>query len=109
MKTLSLAEIDKRRRERREAGLQDVERRLRAHAHGCSGRYILHGSAARGDWRATSDVDILVDFPRERRLAGLLFAESACAEVGLRGDVRPLDSAPDRLIARALAEGRILA
>ena len=108
MKTLSLAELDKRRLLRRQAALQEVQRRLRAHARSCGGRYLLHGSAAGENWRPTSDVDILVDFPAEQRLDGVLFAESACADLGLQGDVRPLDSASDRLIARALAEGRKL-
>ena len=48
--------------------------RLADEAARYGGRYILFGSAARGELRANSDVDLLADFPRSapRRRSGRL-------------------------------------
>lgn len=106
---LNLAERDAIRAERRRRAVQALGERLTVYARERGGRYLLYGSAARGEVRASSDVDILVDFPSVRRAEALLFAEHICAELGLRGDVRGVETASARLLARAEAEGRVLA
>ena len=59
-----------------------------ARAHG--GRFLLYGSAARGDLRHDSDIDLLVDFPETAQSAAWAFAEQACWDRGLEPDIRPL-------------------
>jgi hypothetical protein len=55
-------------------------------AHG--GRFLLYGSAARGELRHDSDVDLLVDFADVDDACR--FAEEACWDRGLSPDLRPL-------------------
>jgi hypothetical protein len=59
-----------------------------ARAHG--GRFLLFGSAARGEMCDGSDVDILTDFPRDATGDAWAFAEDACREAGLSPDIRPM-------------------
>ncbi|MGD9967037.1 MAG: nucleotidyltransferase family protein [Hyphomonadaceae bacterium] len=106
---LTLAERDALRRARRREAISALEGRLAGYARARGGRFILYGSVARGEDRPDSDVDVLVDFPSTARLAAALYAETACAEAGLRGDVRDIEIASERLLARARAEGRVLA
>jgi predicted nucleotidyltransferase len=82
-------------RERKEAKVAAISRGvaelcpvLAGYARQHGGRYFLFGSAARGDVRYDSDVDILLDFPVERETAALLFAEHEAFERGLVPDLR---------------------
>lgn len=108
-KTLSLAQRAAKRKESRRRALTALGERLASFAQSAGGRYVLYGSAARGELHATSDVDILVDFPHSARIDALVFAECACAALGLAGDVRTVESASDRLLRRAQTEGLVLA
>jgi predicted nucleotidyltransferase len=108
-RTLTLAERDAVRMERRRAAVADLSALLAQYARTHSGRYILYGSTARGEDRATSDVDILVDFPPARRIEAAVTAEAACAELDLRADVRDVETASDSLRQRIAHEGRVLA
>jgi predicted nucleotidyltransferase len=63
------------------ASLSDYGRR-----HG--GRFLLYGSAARGDLRYDSDVDLLLDFPATGEADAWRFAEEACWALRLRPDIR---------------------
>ena len=91
------------------AGVQELAPVLAAYARDRGGRYLLFGSAARGEIRFDSDVDILVDFPLEQESAARLFAEDACMRLGLRSDVLSAWMVENRLRERAEREGRVLA
>jgi predicted nucleotidyltransferase len=64
--------------------------RLCEYAHSHDGRFLLYGSAARGDLRFDSDIDVLIDFPEDRLTAAWRFAEDACRELDLKADLCPL-------------------
>ena len=58
-----------------------------ARAHG--GRFLLFGSAARGQMKFHSDVDLLLDFPDGRLTDAWNFAETVCWDLGLEPDLLP--------------------
>lgn len=60
--------------------LADLEQR-----HG--GRFWLFGSAARGNVRGDSDIDLVADFPVEVEFEAINEAERICAEVGVPCDI----------------------
>ncbi|MXW85316.1 MAG: DNA polymerase subunit beta, partial [Boseongicola sp. SB0667_bin_21] len=63
----------------RSAAARRIIARLSSHARRHGGRFLVFGSAARGDMRHDSDIDILVDFPPEMELDAVIFAEEACS------------------------------
>jgi predicted nucleotidyltransferase len=71
---------------------------------------LLFGSAARGEDSAASDIDLLVEM-RDPSLARIADLEAKLeALIGRRVDVLTLDDArrSNRVLAQALAEGRVL-
>lgn len=60
---------------------------LARHAAETGAVYTLYGSAARGDLRYDSDVDILVDAAPEVRHDAFSRVEESCASLGLRLDI----------------------
>lgn len=73
--------------ERRRRAVDDLRSTLAAYARDHGGRFLLFGSAARGDTRCTSDVDIVVDFPPDTLDRIWNFAERACWDRRLEPDV----------------------
>ncbi|MGA9010903.1 MAG: nucleotidyltransferase domain-containing protein [Acetobacteraceae bacterium] len=63
---------------------------LAAYAREHGGRFLLFGSAARGQMRFDSDVDILADFPPDALDDAWNFAERACWDRHLEPDITPL-------------------
>jgi tRNA nucleotidyltransferase (CCA-adding enzyme) len=59
-----------------------------ARAHG--GRFLLYGSAARGQMKYDSDIDLLLDFPEDTLSEAWNFAETACWDRGVEPDLMPL-------------------
>ena len=76
--------------ERKRQAVDDLRSALTAYAREHGGRFLLFGSAARGDMRYHSDVDILVDFPQPITPAAWNFTERACWDRGLEPDVMPM-------------------
>lgn len=62
---------------------------LAAYAHVHDGRFLLYGSAGRGQMKYHSDVDLLLDFPDETLGEAWNFAETACWDRGLEPDLMP--------------------
>jgi predicted nucleotidyltransferase len=62
---------------------------LTEYARGHGGRFLLYGSAARGQMKYHSDVDLLLDFPGETLGEAWNFAEIACWDRGLEPDLMP--------------------
>jgi predicted nucleotidyltransferase len=91
------------------AAVQELEPVLAHYAREHGGRFVLFGSAARGDVRHNSDVDILVDFPLETELEAWLFAESQCFQRDLLPDIHIRAWSTDRFVKRVEDEGRVLA
>lgn len=68
-----------------------------ARTHG--GRFLLYGSAARGELRFDSDVDALIDFPEDRLSEAWRFAEDVCRELDVKADLCPLAWCRDEFLA----------
>jgi predicted nucleotidyltransferase len=81
--------IRSREAARRQQAVSDIKKELAAAAARLGGRYILYGSAARGEMRFTSDIDLLTDFPEDLDLAARLAAEDICAAADLPYDILP--------------------
>ena len=84
---VTLAERKAAEAARRNQAVAELRRELQAYASAGGGRYLLFGSAARGEMRYDSDVDILVEFPPEQQRAAWSFAERACWKRQLTPDV----------------------
>ena len=79
-------------------GIADLKIDLGQYGTEHGGAFLIYGSAARGDMRFDSDVDILVDFPQSAEPAAWRFAEDACYKHGLVPDVRPKRIYADQFI-----------
>jgi len=84
---------------RRQRAVADLRRALDAYASAHGGRFLLFGSAARGQMRYDSDVDILVEFPPDRQAAAWNFAERACWDRRLDPDVMASAWCTDEFLA----------
>jgi predicted nucleotidyltransferase len=93
---------------RMRAAVEELKPILTTYARAHGGRYILFGSAARGDLLLQSDVDILVDFPIEAELNAWQFAESQCFERGLTPDIQIRAWRKNDFVERAEREGLAL-
>lgn len=91
------------------AAVDELCRALREWAREGGGRYLLYGSAVRGELRWNSDVDLLLDFPAgDATTAAWDFAENECARLGLDCDIRPVAWCEARLLDHVLPEARSL-
>ncbi len=89
--------------------VEALARDLAAYAREQGGRFVLFGSAARGELRHDSDVDIMVDFPRGLESEAWLFAENRAWALGLRPDLSQKGWSGKRLLDRVARDGRVLA
>lgn len=91
-----------------EAALVELRATLSAYGRDHGGSFVLYGSAARGELRFDSDVDLLIDFPDEARSAAWTFAEQECARLGIEGDIRPRAACSARFLDHILPDAQIL-
>lgn len=85
------------------AGLAELRAELSARARELGGAYLLYGSAARGELRHDSDIDLLLDFPdddADRRAWDA--AEAACSRLKLPHDIRPVRWCSERFLQHVL-------
>jgi predicted nucleotidyltransferase len=104
LKEHKTAETDRRRR-----AVVDLRSALAAYARHHGGRFLLFGSAARGDMRYNSDVDILVDFPPEQMDDAWNFAERACWDRRLDPDITPFSWCKGRFLERVTPDLQVMA
>ncbi len=78
MRIITLTERKATEAARRAAAVEAVLPILADYARTRGGRFLLFGSAARGQMKFDSDVDLLLDFPPEAFGEAWNFAESAC-------------------------------
>lgn len=104
----TLRERRERERDAFARAVSELTTALRQYARAHGGRFILFGSAARGDYRPDSDVDILVDFPAEQEQEASLFAEEQCWARNRTPDVRPIAYCGPELLARVRREGIVM-
>lgn len=104
----TLTEIKHQKVARMEAAVEALAGDLAAYARERGGRFVLFGSAARGELRHDSDVDILTDFPPEDGADAWDFAEARAFALGLRPDVSQRSWSGPHLLERVEQEGRLL-
>lgn len=100
---LTLAERKRRQQEAYALGVARLRTALSAFARAEGGEFLIFGSAARGDYRFDSDVDILLRFPRTKESLAWAFAESSCRALQLVPDIRP-ERLCDEAFVKAVAK-----
>jgi predicted nucleotidyltransferase len=105
---VTLKERKAREAERRLLAVAELRGVLAAYAREHGGRYLLFGSAARGDMRYDSDVDILVDFPPEALDDAWNFAERACWDRKLDPDITSFTWCREQFLARIMSDLQVL-
>lgn len=88
--------------------LAAVKPALRAYARAHGGHFILYGSAARGEIRFHSDVDLLVDFPKDADGDAWDFAESLCVSHGLKPDVMRRAWCKDSFVDHIMRDAEVI-
>ena len=109
MPIVTLKERQARALARRRATQERIEAVLAAAAVQHGGRYRLFGSAARGEIRADSDIDLLADFPAHKVSAAIRAAEDACADLGLSCDIIDQAWCNEEFLRRVLPGTKVLA
>lgn len=104
----SIAQRKKDEAERRARGVDAMSRRLESFARDKGGRYLLYGSAARGQIRHDSDVDLLLDFPADWEAEAWRLAEDLSADLGVDADIKPLGWCEGDFAEKVLQEARII-
>jgi hypothetical protein len=94
---------------RRKGAVADLCPVLARYAREHGGRFLLFGSAARGDMRYDSDVDLLVDFPSEALDDAWNFAERACWDRRLEPDITPFSWCKGRFLERVTPDLKVAA
>ena len=90
------------------AAVEQLGAELAAYGREHGGRFVLFGSAARGELRDDSDVDILADFPGEAGQPAWDYAEERGYALGLKPDVHLKAWVGRSLRDRIATEGRVL-
>lgn len=105
---VKVAERKQRQVDRIRSAVAAVEPALAAYARRHGGRFVVFGSAARGDLRHDSDYDLMVDFalPIERQARD--YAEMLCIDAGLHPDVHLKPDLSAALLERIARDGRVL-
>lgn len=80
--------------------IERVKSALASYAARHEGSFTVFGSAARGELRHDSDLDILVDFPADMEREARDFAERACIEYGIKPDLHLASDASRELLDR---------
>ena len=105
----TLTEIKRAKVARMTAAVEALAQDLIAYAREHGGRFILFGTAARGELRHDSDVDILADFPPDRSWDAVGYASDRAEGLGLVPDVQPFGLSGQGVRERVASEGRVLA
>lgn len=94
---------------RRQAAVAALVPLLTAYARAHSGRFLLFGSAARGQMKYHSDVDLLLNFPADGFGEAWNFAEVACLDRGLEPDLLPFGGCKQAFLDHVAPDLRVLA
>ena len=79
-----------------------------SYARSYGGWFLLFGSAARGQMKDHSGVDLLTDFPEEALNRAWTFAEEACWDLGLEPDLLPYGGCKPKFLDHIAAESKVL-
>lgn len=84
---VTIAERKARALQRRQDAIAAALDDLRVYAQDTGGRFLIFGSAATGNIRRDSDLDILVDFPPETEGRAKAQVEEICSRHGVPVDI----------------------
>lgn len=104
----TIAERKAERVARLERSVASAMQRLATYAAAHAGRFVVFGSAARGDMHYDSDFDIIVDFPSADERQARAFAEATSHALGLRPDLVLIADASPALMERVERDAVIL-
>jgi predicted nucleotidyltransferase len=105
---VTLTERKDREAARRQQAVAALVPVLAEYARTHGGRFLLFGSAARGQMKYRSDVDLLMDFPEETLNAAWTFAEEACWDLGLEPDLLPYGGCRSNFLDHIAADTKVL-
>lgn len=88
--------------------IAEVEPALAAYARRHGGRFVVFGSAGRGEIRHDSDYDLMIDFAAPAERAARDFAERLCIEAGLHPDVHLKPDLSPSVLDRIARDGKVL-
>jgi predicted nucleotidyltransferase len=94
---------------RRAAAVEAIVPLLAAYAREHGGRFLLFGSAARGQVKFHSDVDLLMDFPLEALNDAWRFAEQTCWDHDLEPDLMPYRWCKPAFLEHVATDVKVLA
>jgi predicted nucleotidyltransferase len=106
---ITLAERKGSEAARRRAAVDALLPALTDYARTHGGRFLLYGSAARGQMKYHSDVDLLLDFPAEALSEAWSFAERACWDLRLEPDLLPYTGCKPAFLKHISSDVRVLA
>ena len=105
---VTLTERKEREAARRQQTVAALVPVLAEYARARGGRFLLFGSAARGQMKYHSDVDLLMDFPAETLTEAWEFAEEACWDRGLEPDLLPYGGCKPNFLDHIAAGTKVL-
>lgn len=100
VEVVTISERKARETARRRAAADVVMAGLRAFAERCGGHFIVFGSVAQQRLSFDSDLDVLVDVPREHEGEAVELVEDLCRRHDLPADIQLKSQASERLLAR---------
>lgn len=103
MEIVTIAERKARAAEAKRRAIDALCAELGEAALALGGRFLLFGSAARGEVRWDSDIDLLLDFPdHQRTSAAWTLVEQGCSRHDLACDVMPVAWCSPEFLAHVL-------
>lgn len=82
-----LSQIKDEEKARKARAVAEIKETLAENGRALGGRYILFGSFARGDFKHSSDVDLILDFPLEVESEAFRIAEDLAERLDIDVDL----------------------
>lgn len=97
---VTIAERNAQALRRRQEAIARAMDDLRAYAMEKGGRFLIFGSAATGNVRRDSDLDIIVDFPPDRETSARERAEEICSVHEVPADIELMSWSSAKFLER---------
>jgi predicted nucleotidyltransferase len=104
----TLTERKRKEAARRADAARSIMSELRGFAAVHGGKFLVFGSSARGGMRFTSDIDVLIDFPKTTEPEAFQFAERLCRKYDLVGDLHSMRTTKPEFVDRVSAYAKVL-
>jgi predicted nucleotidyltransferase len=104
----TISERKKTEVERRIRAASQVADDLRRYVRSRHGRFVLFGSFVSGRMRYDSDLDVVVDFPRDAAAEAWRYVEDVCRQAEIEPDIHDAATSRPDFLKRVLSEGLVL-